>query len=72
MTYKVLCAIFQIQGAVVIASLFQVAVGFTGLLGLLLRFIGPITIASTISLVGLALFDVAADFSGNHWWIALL
>lgn len=47
-----------------VASLFQIFIGFTGLVGFLLRFIGPLTIAPTITLVGLALFQAAADFSG--------
>ena len=47
-----------------VAALFQILIGFSGLVGLLLRFIGPLTIAPTVTLVGLALFQAAADFSG--------
>jgi len=36
-------------------------IGFTGLIGILLRFIGPLTIAPTITLVGVALFQVVAE-----------
>lgn len=54
-----------------VASLFQIFIGFTGLVGFLLRFIGPLTIAPTITLVGLALFQAAADFSGIHWGISI-
>ena len=49
-----------------ISSLFQIVIGFTGLIGLLLRFIGPLTIAPTITLVGVALFRVAADNAGKY------
>lgn len=49
-----------------VAALFQMLIGFTGLVGFLLRFIGPLTIAPTITLVGLALFQAAADFSGDN------
>ena len=45
--------------------MFQILIGFTGLVGFLLRFVGPLTIAPTITLVGLALFQAAADFSGK-------
>jgi nucleobase transporter 1/2 len=55
----------QIQGAVMLSSLFQIFVGFTGLVGVLLRFIGPITVAPTIALVGLSLFAVCSDFAGK-------
>ena len=49
----------QIQGAIMVASLFQVLIGFSGLMGFLLKYIGPLSIAPTIALAGLALFDVA-------------
>ena len=49
-----------------ISSLFQIVIGFTGLIGFLLRFIGPLTIAPTITLVGVALFRVAADHAGKY------
>ena len=47
-----------------VAAMFQILIGFTGLVGFLLRFVGPLTIAPTITLVGLALFQASADFSG--------
>lgn len=54
-----------------VASLFQMLIGFTGLIGFLLRFIGPLTIAPTVTLVGLALFKAAADFSGMYYMLRL-
>ena len=48
-----------------VSSLFQIVIGFTGLTGILLRFIGPLTIAPTITLVGVALFHVAAEHAGK-------
>ena len=48
-----------------VSSLFQIFIGFSGLMGYLLRFIGPITVAPTISLVGLSLYGVSADFAGK-------
>ena len=62
---------FQLQGAVMVASCVQMLVGFSGLIGFLMRFIGPLTIAPTISLVALPLFDSAGDNAGTHWGIAL-
>ena len=55
-----------------IASLFQVVIGFTGLIGVMLRWIGPLAIAPTIALAGLALFDVAASYAAKQWWITLV
>ena len=48
-----------------VAALFQILIGFSGLVGFLLRFIGPLTIAPTVTLVGLSLFQAAAAFSGK-------
>ena len=48
-----------------VSSLFQVFFGFTGLIGVLLRFIGPITVAPTITLVGLSLFGVCSNYAGK-------
>ncbi len=62
----------EIQGAIMVASVFQVIIGFSGIIGLLLKFIGPLAIAPTIALVGLSLFQAAAGFSGVHWGISFL
>lgn len=62
----------EIQGAIMVSALFQIVIGFTGLIGILLRFIGPLAIAPTITLVGVALFSVAADHAGNHWGISMM
>ncbi|XP_019636192.1 PREDICTED: solute carrier family 23 member 2-like isoform X2 [Branchiostoma belcheri] len=62
----------EIQGAIMVSAIFQVFLGFSGIVGLLMRFIGPLVIAPTITLVGLALFGAAADFAGRHWGIAAL
>ncbi|XP_046380010.2 solute carrier family 23 member 1-like [Haliotis rufescens] len=62
----------EIQGGIMLASLVQVFVGCTGFLGILLQFLGPITIVPTISLVGLSLTGVALNFCQKHWGITAL
>ncbi|XP_074757556.1 solute carrier family 23 member 1-like isoform X1 [Athene noctua] len=62
----------EVQGAIIVASCFQIFVGFSGLIGFLMRFIGPLTIAPTITLVALPLFDSAGDEAGQHWGIAFM
>ncbi|MEM7305320.1 MAG: solute carrier family 23 protein [Planctomycetota bacterium] len=57
----------HVQGAVILGALVEIAFGFTGLVGLLLRFVGPVTIAPTIALIGLALFKFGAPEAGRHW-----
>lgn len=48
-----------------VSSLFQMFIGFSGLIGFLLRFIGPITVTPTISLVGLSLYGASSDYAGS-------
>jgi solute carrier family 23 (nucleobase transporter), member 1 len=62
----------EIQGSLIIASCFEVLFGLTGCVGLLLKFIGPLTVAPIITLIGISLFPVAAEFCAFNWWIALL
>ncbi|XP_052770614.1 solute carrier family 23 member 2-like isoform X1 [Mya arenaria] len=62
----------EIQGNLMVASLTQVFLGCTGLIGVLMRFIGPLTIAPTISLIGLSLTGVVIEFNKVHWGVAFL
>ncbi|XP_045214461.2 solute carrier family 23 member 2-like isoform X2 [Mercenaria mercenaria] len=62
----------EIQGGIILSALVQVVIGCTGILGLILNFIGPITIVPTITLVGLSLIDVALRFCQVHWGITSL
>jgi len=62
----------ELQGAIILASLFEVAIGLFGLVGILLRFIGPLTIAPTITLIGVSLYGTASSYCSANWWIALL
>jgi len=59
----------HVQGAVIVGSLFEMAVGFSGLVGRVLRFVSPLTIAPTIALIGLSLFKFGAPVAGTHWGI---
>ncbi|XP_075994393.1 solute carrier family 23 member 2 [Genypterus blacodes] len=62
----------EIQGAILVSSLLQLFLGFSGLVGLVLKYIGPLAIAPTINLIGLSLFIEAGKKSGGHWGIAAL
>ncbi|CAG0882315.1 unnamed protein product [Cyprideis torosa] len=61
-----------IQGGIILASLVQVFVGFTGLIGYVMKWISPISICPLIALVGLSLFDVAATDASENWGIAAM
>ena len=59
----------HIQGAVIVGGIVQMVIGYSGLIGKLLRYVGPVTIAPTIALIGLALFPFGAPTAGKHWGI---
>lgn len=62
----------QLQGSILVASLLQIVVGFSGLIGFLMRFIGPLTIAPTITLIGLPMYNPAGAKAGTHWGISAM
>ncbi|CAB3248276.1 unnamed protein product [Arctia plantaginis] len=60
----------ELSGAIAVSALFQVVFGYFGIIGSLLRFVTPLTIAPTVALVGLTLFDHAAAAASQQWGIA--
>lgn len=62
----------EIQGAIMVSSIFEIVIGFSGVIGLFLHFIGPLVIVPTISLIGLSLFKEAADLASKQWYIAVM
>lgn len=50
----------------------EVCIGALGLPGLLLKYIGPLTITPTVALIGLSGFQAAGERAGKHWGIAML
>ena len=64
-------AIIQLQGAIIVAALVQVLMGYFGLVGKLKRFLSPVVIAPTIMLIGLALFDAPQITASEQSWLLL-
>ena len=62
----------EIQGAICVASIFQVFLGFSGLMGVLLKFITPLTIVPAVAMIGLSLFEAASFNAQKNWGIAIL
>ena len=47
-------------------------IGYFGIIGLLLHYITPLTIAPAVSMVGLSLFEVAITaYAAQHWGISI-
>uniref|UniRef100_A0A8C7YB33 Solute carrier family 23 member 2 n=1 Tax=Oryzias sinensis TaxID=183150 RepID=A0A8C7YB33_9TELE len=62
----------EIQGAIIVSCLIEVCIGLLGLPGMLLKYIGPLTITPTVALIGLSGFQAAGERAGKHWGIAML
>ncbi|XP_022880687.1 nucleobase-ascorbate transporter 11 [Olea europaea var. sylvestris] len=54
----------ELQGAIIIGSIFQSILGFSGLMSILLRFINPVVVAPTVAAVGLAFFSYGFPQAG--------
>jgi nucleobase transporter 1/2 len=68
-------AVQQITGAIIIASAFEIVLGWTGVMGKVKKYVGPVTIGPTIALIGLALYKVGAPVAfsgglGGSWLVA--
>ncbi|XP_001358201.4 solute carrier family 23 member 1 [Drosophila pseudoobscura] len=61
----------ELSGAIAVSAMVQVILGYTGLVGKILKYVTPLTIVPTVSLVGLTLFEHAADTASKHWGIAV-
>ncbi|WP_115865571.1 uracil-xanthine permease family protein [Halorussus litoreus] len=67
----------ELMGAVIVAGLVEVLIGYFGVMGALKRYMSPVVIAPTIALIGLALFNApqivnpatTADVTGQNWWL---
>ncbi|KAL5165796.1 Nucleobase-ascorbate transporter 11 [Glycine soja] len=55
----------ELQGAIIVGSIFQCILGLSGLMSLLLRIINPIVVAPTVAAVGLAFFSYGFPQAGT-------
>ncbi|KAH6823444.1 Xanthine/uracil permease family protein [Perilla frutescens var. hirtella] len=54
----------ELQGAIIVGSIFQCVMGFSGLMSLFLRFINPVVVAPTVTALGLAFFSFGFPQAG--------
>lgn len=54
------------------AGFIHFLIGATGFVGLILNFVGPVTIVPTILLIGIYMQRAAVKFVSVHWGIGLL
>ena len=61
-----------IAGAIILGSIVQMAIGFSGLIGQIQKYVTPVIIGPVIVMIGLALFKVGAPIAGRDWGLALI
>jgi len=61
-----------IAGAIMIASVVEIVLGYTGIMGQVRKIISPIVIGPTIAMIGLALFGIGAPWMASNWIISLI
>ncbi|OXA57747.1 solute carrier family 23 member 2 [Folsomia candida] len=62
----------ELSGAIIVASITEVILGFFGIIGLILKYITPLTVAPAIAMIGLSLFKVSAQHAAANWGISIL
>jgi len=62
----------ELAAAVMIASLVEIGLGYSGIIGKVKNIISPIVIGPTIAMIGLALFSIGAPWMATNWLISLI
>ncbi len=62
----------EVAGAIMIASVVEIVLGYTGIMGHVRKIISPIVIGPTIAMIGLALFGIGAPWMATNWVISLI
>ncbi|KAB7508109.1 Solute carrier family 23 member 2, partial [Armadillidium nasatum] len=62
----------QVQGAISVGAILQILIGGSGIVGVLLKWITPLTIVPTVTLIGLSLLKITATKAASNWWISSL
>ncbi len=62
----------HVAGAIMIASVFEIVLGYTGVMGYVRKIISPIVIGPVIAMIGLALYGIGAPWMASNWIISLI
>ncbi len=62
----------EVAGAIMIASVVEIVLGYTGIMGHVKKLISPIVIGPTIAMIGLALFNIGAPWMAGNWIISII
>lgn len=61
-----------IAGAVIVGAVFEMIIGFSGLMGQIRKVLSPVVVGPVIMLIGLALYSAGAPIAASHWPISIL
>ncbi|QDV88199.1 uracil-xanthine permease family protein [Planctomycetes bacterium TBK1r] len=61
-----------IAGAILVGAVFEIVVGFSGLMGQIRKVLSPVVVGPVIMLIGLALYSAGAPIAASHWPISIL
>ena len=63
-------AMQYIAGAIIAGAIIEIALGFSGMMGIIRRILSPVVVGPVIMLIGLALFQHGAPKAGTNWAIS--
>ncbi|OWF41416.1 solute carrier family 23 member 1-like isoform X2 [Mizuhopecten yessoensis] len=61
----------MLAGSGMVAAGVEIIIGASGIINILLRYIGPLTVAPTIMMIGLGVTKLGFNLAGKHWGISL-
>jgi len=62
----------QVSAAIMFASVFEIVLGYSGVMGQVKKIIGPIVIGPVIAMIGLNLYGIGAPWMAGNWVISLI
>ena len=62
----------MVAGAIMVASVVEIVLGYTGIMGQVRKIISPIVIGPTSAMIGLALFNIGAPWMAGNWIVSII
>jgi len=65
-------AMCVIAGAVIAGGIIEAIIGFSGLMGVLRKYLSPVVVGPVIMLIGIALYQIGAPTASSNWPVSIL
>jgi len=59
-----------ITGAIILGSVVEIFIGFSGLIGKVTKYLTPVVIGPVVTLIGLSLYGAGAPQAGENWFLS--